>query len=280
MLVSNEALTALKWFNLGDIYGGDRTAYNDVVRWLYDALYRMNVECDFVWPESENLEDYKVIVVPALYAAPDSLLSRLNQYVKQGGTLIATFKTAFANENVKVSHKIQPRILKDCLGIHYDQFTYPHSVGLTGEVTGHGAQARTFMELLTPDGAEVLARYDHYSWKDNAAITRNSYGKGHAYYIGCMTDQTVLSNILVDVLCTAGVETLETTSPVIVRKGQNGEGKTICFFFNYSAEEKSVHYRYADGEDLLTGIAVHSGDALVIGPWDLRIIEVGGSRCP
>lgn len=277
VLVSNEALTALKWFSLGDIYGGDRTAYNDVVRWFYDALYRMNVECDFVWPESENLEDYKVIVVPALYAAPDSLLNRLDRYVEQGGTLIATFKTAFANENVKVSHETQPRILKDCLGIHYDQFTYPRGVGLTGEVTGHGAQTRTFMELLTPDGAEVLARYDHYNWKDYAAITRNSYGKGHAYYLGCMTDQTVLLNILVDVLCTAGVETQEIASPVIVRKGQNGDGKTIYFFFNYSSEEKSVHYRYADGEDLLTGIAVHSGDALVVDPWDLRIVEASES---
>ena len=277
VLVSNEALTALKWFSLGDIYGGDRTAYNDVVRWFYDALYRMNVECDFVWPESENLEDYKVIVVPALYAAPDSLLNRLDRYVEQGGTLIVTFKTAFANENVKVSHETQPRILKDCLGIHYDQFTYPRGVGLTGEVTGHGAQTRTFMELLTPDSAEILARYDHYNWKDYAAITRNSYGKGHAYYLGCMTDQTVLLNILVDVLCTAGVETQEIASPVIVRKGQNGDGKTIYFFFNYSSEEKSVHYRYADGEDLLTGIAVHSGDALVIDPWDLKIVEASGS---
>ena len=32
-------------------------------------LYKMNVECDFVWPESENFGDYKAIVVPALYVA-------------------------------------------------------------------------------------------------------------------------------------------------------------------------------------------------------------------
>ena len=52
--------------------------------WIYDALYRMNVECDFVWPESEDLSQYKAIFVPALYAAPDSTLERLNQYVKDG----------------------------------------------------------------------------------------------------------------------------------------------------------------------------------------------------
>lgn len=273
ILVSNEALTALKWFSVGDIYGGDHTAYNDVVRWLYDALYRMNVECDFVWPESKNLNDYKIILIPALYAAPDSLLNRLNRYVERGGTLIATFKTAFANENVRVSHEVQPHILRECVGVHYDQFTYPRSVGLTGEIAGDGTQARTFMELLTPDSAEVLARYEHYNWKDYAAITRNSYGKGHAYYLGCMTDEATLSNILVNALCTAGVETPEAASPVIVRKGLNRAGKTVCFYFNYSPEAKTVPYRYETGNDLISGNVVRHGDALDIGPWDLWIIE-------
>ena len=105
VLVSNEALTALNWFRIQEqAPGADAKSiyYNDVMRWMYDTLYRMNVECDFIWPESENLEQYKAIVVPALYAAPDELLIRLKQYVENGGTLIASFKTAFANENVKV----------------------------------------------------------------------------------------------------------------------------------------------------------------------------------
>lgn len=27
----------------------------------------LNVECDFIWPESEDISAYKVIIVPALY---------------------------------------------------------------------------------------------------------------------------------------------------------------------------------------------------------------------
>lgn len=74
ILVSNEALTALKWFGIEATAAGNGIGYNDVVRWIYDALYQMNIECDFVWPESDNLEQYKAIFVPALYAAPDELL--------------------------------------------------------------------------------------------------------------------------------------------------------------------------------------------------------------
>lgn len=183
ILVSNEALTALKWFGIeATAAGNSGIGYNDVVRWIYDALYRLNVECDFVWPESENFNDYKAIIVPALYTASDELLDRLNSYVENGGYLVATFKTGFANENVKVSREVQPHLLSKCLGVKYHQFTFPKNVKLSGKIIGtsDACEVKTFMELLIPDSAEVLASYEHYNWKEYAAITKNHYGNGVA----------------------------------------------------------------------------------------------------
>lgn len=284
VLVSNEALTALNWFRIQEqAPGADAKSiyYNDVMRWMYDTLYHMNVECDFIWPESENLEQYKAIVVPALYAAPDELLIRLKQYVENGGTLIASFKTAFANENVKVSHQVQPHILSNCFGVHYDQFTFPKNVGLTGEVipekpdqkgNAHPA-ANVFMELLVSEGAEVLASYEHYNWKDYAAITRNHYGKGQAVYIGCMTDEETLKSIYKAVLPEAGVEIPEYHYPIIVRKGLNDLGKTVCYFLNYSGMELEMPYDYKNGIELLENTAVENGTALQMPAWGVKIVE-------
>lgn len=284
VLVSNEALTALNWFRIQEqAPGADAKSiyYNDVMRWMYDTLYHMNVECDFIWPESENLEQYKAIVVPALYAAPDELLIRLKQYVENGGTLIASFKTAFANENVKVSHQVQPHILSNCFGVHYDQFTFPKNVGLTGEVipekpdqkgNAHPA-ANVFMELLVSEGAEVLAFYEHYNWKDYAAITRNHYGKGQAVYIGCMTDEETLKSVYKAVLPEAGVEIPEYHYPIIVRKGLNDLGKTVCYFLNYSGMELEMPYDYKNGIELLENTAVENGTALQMPAWGVKIVE-------
>ena len=284
VLVSNEALTALNWFRIQEqAPGADAKSiyYNDVMRWMYDTLYHMNVECDFIWPESENLEQYKAIVVPALYAAPDELLIRLKQYVENGGTLIASFKTAFANENVKVSHQVQPHILSNCFGVHYDQFTFPKNVGLTGEVipekpdqkgNAHPA-ANVFMELLVSEGAEVLASYEHYNWKDYAAITRNHYGKGQAVYIGCMTDEETLKSVYKAVLPEAGVEIPEYHYPIIVRKGLNNLGKTVCYFLNYSGMELEMPYDYKNGIELLENTAVENGTALQMPAWGVKIVE-------
>ena len=293
ILVSNEALTALKWFGIEATAAGDNgIGYNDVVRWLYDALFKMNIECDFVWPESDNLDQYKAIFVPALYAAPDELLEKLKQYTANGGTLVATFKTAFANENVKVSHEMQPHILSNCFGINYQQFTFPKNVGLTGSIIGENsiseidgrnvtketadvsvASAKVFMELLIPQEAEVLAFYDHYNWKEYAAITKNHYGKGTAIYIGCMTDNNTLKAVLTETLNSAEVEIPEYSWPVIVRKGTNDLDKCVRYILNYSAEEQNVVYHGADGTELFSEESVQDGKSIAVLPWNLKIVE-------
>ena len=281
ILVSNEALTALKWFGIEATATGDHgIGYNDVVRWLYDTLFKMNVECDFVWPESDNLDQYKAIFVPALYAAPDELLEKLKQYTANGGTLVATFKTAFANENVKVSHEMQPHILSNCFGISYQQFTFPKNTGLSGSIingtakdSDEKAEAKVFMELLMPQEAEVLASYDHYNWKEYAAITKNHYGKGTAIYIGCMTDDNTLKAVLTEALNSAEVEIPEYSWPVIVRKGINDLNKCVRYILNYSAEEQNVIYHGANGTELFSEESVQDGDTVTVLPWNLKIVE-------
>ncbi|MDD7728487.1 MAG: beta-galactosidase [Clostridia bacterium] len=276
ILVSNEALTALKWFPIQmSAFGTANMCYNDVVRWLYDALYRMNVECDFIWPESENLEQYKAIVVPALYAAPDALLKKLNAFVEKGGSLLATFKTGFTNENVKVSQEVQPHILGNCLGIRYDQFTIPRNTGLKGAlVDGRtDTSAEWFMELIETEGAEVLASYDHYNWGEYAAITRNVYGKGKAVYVGTKVDDTTLNTLLDEWLRQAEVDVPEEKYPLIIRKGTNDYGKTVRYYLNYSNKEQKTAYQYGDGTEILTGEHIACKDTLQIAPWNLKIIE-------
>ena len=281
ILVSNEALTALKWFGIEATAAGDHgIGYNDVVRWLYDTLFKMNVECDFVWPESDNLDQYKAIFVPALYAAPDELLEKLKQYTANGGTLVATFKTAFANENVKVSHEMQPHILSNCFGISYQQFTFPKNTGLSGSIingtakdSDEKAEAKVFMELLMPQEAEVLASYDHYNWKEYAAITKNHYGKGTAIYIGCMTDDNTLKAVLTEALNSAEVEIPEYSWPVIVRKGINDLNKCVRYILNYSAEEQNVIYHGANGTELFSEESVQDGDTVTVLPWNLTIVD-------
>ena len=245
ILVNNESLTALEWFPIdADPATPGKTGYNDVVRWLYNRLYRMNAECDFISPSCMELEQYDLIVVPALYAAPESLLKRLNEYVAEGGHLLATFKSGFADEYVKVRAQIQPAVLGECLGVEYHQFAFPHEVRLKScYYQGLDQPVHTFMELLIPRGAKVLAAYEHQGWEGYGAVTRNHYGKGTATYLGCMMDKEALDIILKDTLVCAGIDREKETFPVIVRKGRNDFGNDVIFYFNYSPQMQQVVWR-------------------------------------
>ncbi len=278
LMVSNEALSALNWFKI-ESGGGKNTGcdYNDVVRWLYDALYEMNVECDFITTEEEELSGYKMILLPALYAAGNKVLDRLNRYVEAGGSLVATFKTAFANEHVKVRSEEQPGILTKCMGVTYNQFTYPAGVKLTGDdfnLPEEERHAELFMELLKTRGAKVISSYDHYNWGRYAAVTVNDYGKGKAVYIGCKTGTSYLKELFAMLLKEFGLWSAdqEVSFPVIIRKGVNQEGKKVVYYLNYSKEEQRTVYNHHDGLELFTKALVKNGDLITIKPWNLCII--------
>ena len=179
----------------------------------------------------------------------------------------------------KIQQKCQPRDvgltgkLLQCL--HGEQQKRERAEGTTPDegYLASDMQARIFMELLLPETAETLLSYDHYNWGEYAAFTRNSYGKGTAFYLGCMTGEELLTSILETVLQAAGVELPQECFPVIVRKGKNDYGKTVRYYLNYSPEKQEVSWQHSEGTELLTGQKIQTGETLALEPWNLRIVE-------
>lgn len=118
-------------------------------------------------------------------------------------------------------------------------------------------EAKTFMELLVPDTANVLSYYEHYNWKEYAAITENQYGDGYAYHIGCMFEEAELQKLFKDILEKA-------TFPLIIRKGKNVQGKEITFYLNYS--ENEMEPAISEGEKILIGQSK-------LEPWGVCVTE-------
>jgi len=273
MLISNEALSAFDASR--HVFGG--ITYNDVVRLMYDALYDMNIGCDMVAPSSDNLEAYRLLIVPALYAAPDSLLERLNRFVKQGGHIVYSFVSGFCDEHVKVRATRQPGIIEKACGIVYSQFTLADRIALRDDPFNVGSEnlLTGWMELLTPTTAKALAHYDHPYWGKYAAITHNEFGKGSALYIGCLLGQTVMAKTLEHAVKTAGLWGVdqELTFPLITKTGVNQSGKAVHYYLNYSADARAFRYPYSAGRELLTATDVSSNETVHIAPWGVLIIE-------
>ncbi len=270
MLLSHQSFQGLSWFPIDD-----ELTYNDIVRWVYDAFYEENIECDILSEyDIDQLSQYKMIVTPALYSMSEDVQKALRAYVEQGGHLISTFKTDVADPSLKIYADDLPYGMTDVFGMTYTFTTIPVNVELCHipfsdaipetehlfesaadsdeETTTHSPTAvRYHMELLEAKGAELLAGYEHPVRNKYGAITRNHYGNGTAVYIGCYFSGKVLRRLLRSLTKEAGIAQCSEKYPVICKRGINDYGKEILYFFNYSDHSQTLAPQLQDAKCIL-----------------------------
>jgi beta-galactosidase len=240
----------------------------------------MNAEVDFVDPSTTDLSAYGLILVPALYAASDEEIERLNAFAKAGGHLVYTFKSGFSDENVRVRSTTQPGLIAEAAGVHYNQFTVPDGITLENDPYHVGAAdnvARWWMELLTPTTATIVARYHHPVWGKYAAIVRNNYGKGEVTYVGFMPSDALIEKIMEESVKRAGLwgQQQELHFPTIMRSGTLADGHPVHYLLNYLAGPAQITYALPQGKNLLSGEAVSQNDTIALPAWGVAVIEEG-----
>ena len=268
LLVDTLSLSAFKWFPIDK-----NLSYNDVVRYIYDSLYEENFECDVVFSECVDISKYEAIVCPALYCVSEALLKRLDDFVKNGGTLIGGFRSFVADRKVSVYKETLPAGLTECFGIHYDEFTHTLNMKVGGR------EAKYVAELIKIDNATELYPYEHRYWDRYSAITCNEYGKGKAYYIGAYPDKEVLKKILNQALAEIRKKQnvpISAGFPIITRSGVNEAGEELTYVFNYSLSDADI---FIDGDnktgykDIISGKSYVKGDKIKIEDWDLVVLK-------
>jgi beta-galactosidase len=256
----------------------DKVDYMTVLNQLYRALYNLRVEVDFVFPQSRNLSAYRLIVVPPLYIASDDLLGRLAEYVREGGHLLACFKSGFADENSTVRWTMAPGPLREAAGFYYQEFSNLRApLRLRGDPYGIGEENKVsvWAEYLIPEKARGLAYYEHPVFGRYPALARNSFGRGTFTYEGTYLSDKLQESVLLEILKTAGVALPDAGLPaaVGVRHGTLRDGKAVHFYLNFSAEPQEFTYSYAGGTDMLSGKPVAESQKMRLSAWDLSIIR-------
>jgi beta-galactosidase len=256
----------------------DTVNYRTILGQMYDALYRANVGVDFVFPESANLSEYKLIVVPPLYVANDALLEQLVAYVRGGGHVVMAMKSGFTNEFDSVRATMAPGPLRQAAGFRYQEFsTLEKPLSLKGDPfkVGGDNHVSDWAEMLVPEGAEALAYYDHPFFGKYPAIMRNHFEKGTLTYEGTVLSDSLQEALLLQEIELAGLANSDQQLPkrVRIKHCTNRKGKLLHFYLNYSGDEQTVPYKYKDGQDLLSKAPVAAGQTIELKPWDLAIVE-------
>ncbi|WP_195522400.1 beta-galactosidase [Roseburia intestinalis] len=295
IMLDNASLTGFTQFPLEK---AGANGYNTVMRWFSDALYRLNIEYDMISSKERDFSSYECLIVPALYSAPESLLLALDSYVRNGGHLITTFRSGFSDEYLKIYPDMQPHILHECLGLHYDQFTHPHHVDIVPVQSDVMAAAQEhfshpddsafsltssaceWMELITCDTAVPVLKYSHPAYERYAAAAKNQYGNGSTLYFGTMFENDeLLESVLLSFLHETGFSGGDLSSdaphyPLIIKRGINDSGKELCYYLNYSKDPVSVTHHGKNGVELISETAIVCGDKIDLGGWGVAVVEM------
>ena len=190
---------------------------------LHSALFRTGQSVDII-PASRDFSRYKLVLVPNLIVTDPHVAARLKAYVDGGGVAVVTYRTAVKDrDNNLVFGKTIPVDLGDLLGLYVEETESVQEydcIPLAGE-KGSGT-AGIFRDMVVPQGAQVLWRYDDPFYRSYAAITRNTYGQGAAYYLGTTPNQAILDRVLCQAMEEVGLERLDL--PEGVESAVRGEG--------------------------------------------------------
>ena len=171
--------------------------WHDVRDW-YRAYLDSGTRAD-IGPLNSDWSGYATVVLPTVLMLSAADTARLERFVRDGGTVVVGYASGLIDENFHTWLGGYPGagdgILRTMLGIRGEEFNIlgAQAEGEPSEIRlSNGMVTRLWQNDIAVDGAdtEVLASYagtqaDEWDLDGTAAITRNPYGKGMAYFVGC-----------------------------------------------------------------------------------------------
>ena len=195
--------------------------WHDVRDW-YRAFLNAGSRAD-IMPLKYDWSDYKTVVLPTVLMLSAVDTRRLADFAAAGGRVVVGYATGLIDENFHTWLGGYPGagngLLRDMLGIRGEEFNIlgsgvegePEAIrlGAGGEVAPedaaalNGATTRLWQNdvTVTGDRTQVLAMYageeaDEWELDGMAAVTRNPYGAGEAYFVGCDLDVADLTKLI------------------------------------------------------------------------------------
>lgn len=244
-------------------------SYDKLLLDYYKAFYDNDISIDFAAPE-EDLSKYALVIAPALVMADEKQINNLEEYVKNGGNLLVTFRSGIKTTDNTMIPETVPGFLKNLTGIEivdYDpQFEKKTSVS---GVFGDGA-AQLWCDIIEPGEYNTLGVYTQDFYSGKPCFISHDFEKGKVYYLGCDLDENCM-NQLAKYMCNKtnvtmpqyhikGVETVRST---------DGEHE-VLFLMNFNEHESVIPLEHPY-QDILNNQYVQ--DAVILKPYDVLILE-------
>ncbi len=241
----------------------------------YGAFHRANVPVDIVHP-ADDLSAYSLVVAPMLHIVTPEIRQNLERYVSGGGTLVTTVYSGLCDECAVITDQPLPGELRELLGVRVKEYDpFPESMKNAilpeaGALPQAEYEVDYWAEVIEPQGAEVVARFQSDYYAGGPAVTVNAFGDGKAVYVGTVGDEAFFTDFVAWLMEQADLEAPPAMPPGLEYRIREGKAADYTFLLNHNGEPVSVELP-RELADMLTGKPV-SGK-VTIGPRDLLLLR-------
>ena len=238
---------------LGRMNGYPVRPHEEQAQACFDWFFDRNMDVRIVDPVRSSL-DYKLVILPGVTYLSEGTAAKLREYVAGGGMLVMTTRTAMADEHGQVLKSTQPGGLDDVFGIR-----------LGGILEN---QDRMVFDEIELRGASTVASADFYG-REVPLVTKHSYGKGVAVYVGTSAGRGQTVNDAIDrAVVDAGIKR---GPDVPERVSARWIDSTHLLVLNHSSEDKTIQAG-GYGKSLLSGMTF--SDSFILKANDADFVEI------
>ncbi|MEK4208343.1 MULTISPECIES: beta-galactosidase [Paenibacillus] len=239
--------------------------YEETVLQHYRALWELGIPVDIIG-SGDDLSAYKLVVAPMLYLISEENGKRIEKYVEQGGTFLATYWSGVVNETDLCHLGGFPGPLRRTLGIWAEETEGLHSRDLNGLVMEAGNKlklsgdydAHEIAELIHLEGAEALGHYRNDFYAGRPALTVNRFGEGNGYHLATRVKETSFYvELYAAITSKAGItRAMDSELPAGVTAQLRTDGESdYVFVQNFSGSPQTVELDGAEYTDLESGLS-------------------------
>ena len=237
--------------------------YMDELANYYTALYDNNISVDIISAQ-DPLDDYKVVIAPVMYMTKPGADEKIRKFVSEGGTFVTTFLSGLVDEHDLVITGGYPGKLRDILGIWVEETdALPSYMKNSFSWNEKSYDCGLICDIMHMENAQALACYDKDFYEGTPVLSKNEFGKGHAYYVATRAGQDFYADFLNKVLEEQGVEPVFKPCKGVEITLRRKEETNFLFFLNHNPQE-TVLIAEKPGTDLLTGKEYCPGDEIVL----------------
>lgn len=247
--------------------------YVQQVHHYYQMCYDAGLEVAMIG-KNTPLKDFDVVIAPVMYTVSTSVTQKITDFVKAGGTFLTTYMSGIVDDHDNVYLGGYPGSMRELLGLWNEEFDAlpPHTkVQVVADDTRFSGSF--LCDVIHPTSAKVLASYhdEGLFYNGSPVITKNTYGKGNAFYVGTQLDSVGGAYLLKQLLADTQLTLPNAVVPGIEVTHRYSHEHTYTFIVNTTAQALQLANTAPESVDLLTQTVPSS--ILNLAPFAVTILQ-------